>query len=129
MRVAIYKPHPEIKGRWDRQNTPQSIPEIPFLFIQTPRRKDYKEKGCKVIRGFNGNAVSIHANMIPINARLMFSDWKRPDGKLRDIAVLFLGDRIMLYEFPDKSKSIKDRERRVFVYFKKHPVYGGLYQR
>lgn len=124
MRVAIYKPHPEIKGRWDRHDTPQSIPEIPLIYIQTPRRKDYRDKGCKVIRGFNLNSVSIHANMIPITSNLLFSDWIRLDKKPRDIAAIFLPDQITLFEYPDKLPTIADLHRRVTEHIKKHPVYG-----
>lgn len=123
MRVAKYTPNPDIERRWDQAG--ESIPEIPFFYVQTPRRKDYKDKGQYVIRGHKGNNLAIHATLIEITPVLFFSDWKRPDGKKRDIALILRGDEIYLYEFPDKSKTIEERRRRVWGHFKNHPILKG----
>lgn len=129
MRAAIYTPHPTISHRWEQKAGERyGIEEVPFIMVQPPHRKDYQEKGQKVIRGYNGNALSIHANLIPINDWLMFSDWTRPDKQKRDIAVLFLDNQVLLLEYPDKSFSIDARIRRVSAHISKHPVYGRLYQ-
>ena len=93
MRVVIFVQRPPVKSRWDQRG--EQIPEIPFFFLQSPRKKSYQTIGAKVIRGHKAGKESIHANLIPIGKHITFSDWRRPDGKEVDITLE-----------PDKTKDL-----------------------